>query len=196
MWKSSESIGCARYDCGSIRPGNDDWDDMRWDNPDYDRDDEFDREDDMRDDDDRYDDDRDDDRDDWDDRRDDMDDDRDDRDDDRTKVKARRVVKRDDDDRARGWYLVCNYSPPGNIIGGTEFKDNVLPKGSSGGGNSDNDSDDSAGPVGSDDGRDSSAQDGSDDSIRVPDAGNNAGVANGVSMIALLGAVAVALGMM
>lgn len=120
----------------------------------------------------------------------------------------RRVVRRDDDDddRARGWYVVCNYAPPGNIIGDTEFKDNVLPQGSSGGGNGDDNSSDDSGSTGGGNSSDDNGGDtvdgddgvAGDDGTMVPQegSGDNAGVSTGVSMAGLFAAVAVAVGMM
>ncbi|KAL1956147.1 hypothetical protein VTO42DRAFT_7582 [Malbranchea cinnamomea] len=149
VWVSSTSVGCARHDCGPPRGDDDDDHDDRYERPDYDRDDAYDRADDRYDDrydrddddyDDRFDDDRfDDDR--FDDDR--FDDDRfddDDRDDRKTRRGFRRSLRRrdDDDDRAYGWFVVCNYSPPGNILGGSEFRDNVLPRGSAGSGDNTN----------------------------------------------------------
>ncbi|PGH12681.1 hypothetical protein AJ80_06624 [Polytolypa hystricis UAMH7299] len=34
-----------------------------------------------------------------------------------------------DDERAQGWYLVCHYWPPGNVVGGDQFETNVQAEG-------------------------------------------------------------------
>lgn len=43
-------------------------------------------------------------------------------------LKGSKVAR--DEPRAQGWYVVCEYTPPGNVVGqhDTYFKKNVLPK--------------------------------------------------------------------
>lgn len=50
----------------------------------------------------------------------------------------------DNSDRAKGWYVVCEYDPPGNVVGYNNrfFKENVEPQGGKGGSDSNNGDDD------------------------------------------------------
>lgn len=108
VWKDTTSVGCARVYCGNRRG----WDHDHYNDHDDDDDDDKDDKDDDKDDDD--------------------DDDEDDRND------KRDIGRRGDRgyryDDSYGWYVVCEYSPPGNVAGKDQFEKNVQPRDRNGGG--------------------------------------------------------------
>jgi hypothetical protein len=93
----------------------------------------------------------------------------------------------DDDGPARGWFIVCQYSPPGNILGGNVFAENVRPAGQGGnGGNNGSNGNGGNGGNGGSGGNRPSEQ----------NFNNGAASYGSVKVFPLLGALGVAIGMM